>query len=333
MTLISGACAQTRIPKLEQPAAVKVGWTVGSLTLAGIYVAMDKGYFRDANLNVELVGVDNINALIGPIATGQIDVATGGPSAGFFNALGRGVKLRIVADQNTARPGMSSIALMVRKDLIDSGQVKTYSDLKGRTIAVVSRRATMELDVLKALEKGGLTKSDVNLINLGFPQMNMAFGSNSIDAALQIEPLVSDAVTRNLAVRWKGVDEITPNRQNSFFIVSENFFAKKDVARAFMVAYLRGVRDYYDGIHKKKGNRGEIISILTRHTLIKDPAVYDRVVLPAIDPNGELNVPSIQEALNQFVADGDVKSKIDLNAVVDVSYIRYAQDVLGRYQP
>lgn len=328
----AGAQAPGRMPRLEQPTTVKVGWTLGSLTLAGIYVAIEKGYFRDSNVAVEFVTVDNINALIAPISTGQIDMATGGPSAGLFNAIGRGVQLRIVADQNTARPGMSSIALMVRKDLVDSGQVKTYADLKGRTIAVVSKRATMELDVLKALEKGGLTRNDVNLINLGFPQMNMAFGTKSIDAALQIEPLVSDAVTRNLAVRWKGVDEITPNRQNSFFMVSEQFAAKKDVVRAYMVAYLRGVRDYYDGIHKNKGNRAEIVSILTKHTLIKDPAVYDRMVLPAIDPNGELNVPSIQEALSQFVADGDVKAKIDLNTIVDQSFIKYAQDVLGRYE-
>jgi len=327
----SAAQAPARPPRLAEPTTVKLGWTLGSITLAGVYVAMEKGYFRDANVNVELVTVDNINALIAPIATGQIDLATGGPSAGFFNALGRGVKLRIVADQNTARPGMSSIALMVRKDLIDRGQVKDYADLRGRTIAVVSKRATMELDVLKALEKGGLTKNDVNMINMGFPQMNLAFATKSIDAALQIEPLVTDAVTRKLAVRWKGVDEITPNRQNSFFMVSEDFAARTDVVRAYMVAYLRGVRDYNDGVHKKKQNRAEIISILTKHTLIKDPAVYDRMVLPAIDPNGELNVASIQEALDQFVADGDVKAKIDLGKVVDLSFIKYAQEVLGRY--
>lgn len=334
LAVSAGSFAQPAagIPKLPEPTTVKLGWTLGSITLAGVYVAMDKGYFRDANVNVELVTVDNINALIAPLATGQIDLATGGPSAGFFNALGRGVKLRIVADQNTARPGMSSIALMVRKDLIDGGQVKTYGDLKGRTIAVVSKRATMELDVLKALEKGGLTKNDVNMVNMGFPQMNIAFGTRSIDAALQIEPLVSDAVTRNLAVRWRGVDEITPNRQNSFFMVSEAFAARTDVVRAYMVAYLRGVRDYNDGVHKKKGNRAEIIAILRKHTLIKDPAVYDRMVLPSIDPNGELNVASIQEALDQFVADGDVKGKVDLAKVIDLSFIKYAQDVLGRYQ-
>ncbi|HEX7055528.1 MAG TPA: ABC transporter substrate-binding protein [Burkholderiales bacterium] len=334
LCLATGAAfAQPAVPRLDEPATVKLGWTLGSITLAGVYVAMEKGYFRDANINVELVTVDNINALIAPIATGQIDIATGGPSAGFFNALARGVKLRIVADQNTARPGMSSIALMVRKDLIDDGQVKTYADLRGRTIAVVSKRATMELDVLKALKMGGLTKADVNMVNMGFPQMNLAFGSKNIDAALQIEPLVTAAVAKNLAVRWKGVDEITPNRQNSFFIVSESFAARRDVARAYMVAYLRGVRDYYDGIHKKKANRGEIIGILTRHTLVKDPAIYEKMIMPGIDPNGELNVASIQEALDQFTADGDVKAKIDLDKVVDVSLIRYGQKVLGRYEP
>jgi NitT/TauT family transport system substrate-binding protein len=331
----SAAPAQTAprpLPRLERPTTVKVGWTLGSLTLAGIYVAIERGYFREANIEIEFVTVDNINALIGPISTGQIDVATGGPSAGFFNAVGRGAGLRIVADQNTTRPGMSSTALMVRKDLIDSGQVKTYADLRAKTIAVVSRRATMELDVLKALEKGGLSRADVNLVNMPFPQMNAAFATRAIDAALQIEPLVSDAVVKNLAVRWKGVDEITPNRQNSFFMFSEPFSARKDAPRAWMVAYLRGVRDYYDGIHKRKATREEIIGILIKHTLVKDRAVYDRMVLPGIDPNGELNVASIQEALNQFVADGDVKDKLDLGRIVDQSFIKYAQSVLGWYE-
>ena len=333
LVLPAPAPAQTTrsLPRAEQPTTVKLGWTLGSLTMAGVYVAIEKGYFRDANLTIEFVTVDNINALIGPISTGQIDLATGGPSAGFFNSIARGVGLKIVADQNTARPGMSSIALMVRKDLIDGGRVKDYPDLRGKTIAVVSKRATMELDVLKALSLGGLTKNDVNLINLPFPQMNAAFATKAIDAGLQIEPLVADAVAKSLAVRWKGVDEITPNRQNSFFVFSEQFAARREVARAYMVAYLRGVRDYYDGIHKRKGNREEIIAILVKHTLVKDRKVYDRMVLPAIDPNGELNVPSIKEALDQFTADGDVKAKLDLDRIVDQSFVRYAQDVLGRY--
>lgn len=329
----SRALAQAgRIPRLEQPVTVKVGWTLGSLTLAGVYVAIEKGYFRESNIAIEFVTVGNINALIAPISTGQIDLATGGPSAGFFNAIARDVHLRIVADQNTARPGASSIALMVRKDLIDSGTVKTYADLRGKTIAIVAKRATMELDVLKALSLGGLTRADVNLINMPFPQINLAFGTKAIDAAVQIEPLVSDAVVKNLAVRWKGIDEITPNRQNSFFMYSEEFAARPDVARAWMVAYLRGVRDYYDAFVKHKGNRAEIVGILTKHTLVKDPRVYDRMIMPAIDPNGELNVPSIQEALDTFERDGDVKTKIDLGKIVDTSFIKYAQDVLGRYE-
>jgi NitT/TauT family transport system substrate-binding protein len=322
-----------RVPRLEQPTTVKVGWTVGSLTLAGIYVGMERDYFRDSNITVELVTVDNINALIAPISTGQIDVATGGPSAGFFNAVARGVNLRIATDQNTVRPGTAAIALMVRKDLIDGGQVKTYADLRGKKIGIVAKRATMELDVLKALAMGGLKREDAIIVNMGFPQMHAALASKALDAAVLIEPMVSDAVAKGIAVRWKGIDEITPNRQNSFFMFSEQFAAKPDVARAWTVAYLRGVRDYYEAFHAKppKG-RAEMVNILIKHTLIKDPRTYDRMVLPAVDPNGELNVASIQEALSQFIADGDVKGPLDLDRIVDPRFIKYAQSVLGRYE-
>ena len=55
------------------------------------------------------------------------------------------------------------------------------------------------------------------------------------------------------------------------------------------------------------------------------------VVLPGMHPDGELNVASIREALSDFRASGDVKADIDLDQVVDLSFIRYARQVLGPY--
>ena len=325
---VTTAAQAPAVPRLPAPITVKVGGAKGSLSGAGIYVGVHKGYFQESGITVEFVPLPSFNQLLPPLATGELDLASAGPSAALFSAVERGVKLRIVADQNTAFPGRASIGLMVRKDLIDSGQVKTFADLKGRTFALAARRASLELDLLKVLKMGGLTINDIKLVTMPFPQMNAAFGGKTIDACFQLEPLVTAAVTRGLAVRFKGHDEITPNRQNGFLVMSEHFAAKRDAARAFMVAYLRGVRDYNDAVLKGQG-RDTIIQALMQFTTVQDRATYDRMTWPGIHPDGELNVDSIREALGEFRAAGDVKTDINLDQVIDMSFMRHAQQIVG----
>src|SRR2546423_798427 len=225
--LVTGvADAQSRpMPRVATPTTVKYGWTAGSMSMAGVFVAMEKGYFKEANLTTELVTVAAMGELIAPLATGELDLGTGGPSVGLFNAINRGVKLRIVADQNTAFPGRSFFALMIRKDLYDSGQIKSFADFKGKRFATSTRKTTVEQDLEKGLQSAGLKLSDVNIITMGWPQINAALASKAVDVSFQIEPLVTVAVREGIAVRWKGLDDITPYRQNSFVLASERFMA------------------------------------------------------------------------------------------------------------
>ena len=326
------AAAQTpSVPRLKTPMTVKMGFAAGSMSVAGVYVAIERGYFREAGITNEFIPLNSFNQLIGPIATGELDIGSAGPSAALFNALERGVVIRLVADQNTVFPGHASIAMMVRKDLVDSGKVKSVADLKGRTFALAARRATMELDLIKALRGAGLTIDDVKLAVMPFPQINAAFAGKTIDAGWQLEPLVAAAVSQNLAVRFKGLDEITPNRQNGMFVYSERFAANQEAGRAWMVAYVRGLRDYNDAVLKGR-DREFVIQTLMKHTTVKERAAYDRIVLPGLHPDGELNVESIREAYGDFKAAGDIKGDVNLDAVIDRSFVRYAVEVLGPYR-
>jgi NitT/TauT family transport system substrate-binding protein len=143
---------------------------------------------------------------------------------------------------------------------------------------------------------------------------------------------VAAAVEKGIAVRWKGLDEIVPNLQNVFLVASESFLARTDVARAWMIAYLRGIRDYHDAITKGR-DREAVIGILMQATAVKDRATYERMVMSGIDPDGEVNVDSIREALGELRAAGDIQGAVDLDRVIDLSQIRYAQRVLGRASP
>src|ERR1700676_4681566 len=84
--------------------SVTVG-TGGSASDAPFYIAQDRGYFKDENLDVKLLVLDSGAKVIAPLGTGELDVGSGALSVGFWNALTRGVKFRIVADRGHAEPG------------------------------------------------------------------------------------------------------------------------------------------------------------------------------------------------------------------------------------
>ncbi|MDP2726849.1 MAG: ABC transporter substrate-binding protein [Dehalococcoidia bacterium] len=320
------------VKPLDPPVTLKLGGT-GSVSEGMLYMADAKGYFLEEGLKVEFVRFRSATEMVAPLGTGELDAGGGSPGPGLFNAIARDIPLKIVADRSTARPGQSSTALMVRKDLIDSGQVKGYSDIKGKTFAIVSKGAAGEIDLDKVLELGKVRVEDVNVVYLPFPDMIVAFANKAIDMAISIDPYNAQAAVQGVAVRWKGEDEFYPNHETSVLLYGANFHkTKPEAAKRFMVAYLRGIRDYVSAFTKNI-NRNEIISLLAKTTDVKDPALYDKMAITGVDPNGYPNPQSIGADQDWYFSKGLMPQKVDLSKVIDNQYVDYALERLGKYQP
>ena len=128
--VLVGAFAATAASPAAAADKVAVG-TGGSASDAPFYIAHDRGFFKDEGLDVDLIVLDSGAKVIAPLGTGELDVGSGALSVGFWNALIRGVKFRIVADRGHTEPGYLYQTVFMRKDLIDSGQFKSLKDLKG----------------------------------------------------------------------------------------------------------------------------------------------------------------------------------------------------------
>jgi NitT/TauT family transport system substrate-binding protein len=332
----SGAApaAQAYRPTPLSPAVKLRAGTVVSTSDAGIFIGMDKGYFQEEGIELDTQTFQTGVAQIAPLGAGQLDIATGAIAAGLFNAIGRDVPLRVVADKgSTPSPEWDFNALTVRKDLIDSGRVRDYPDLKGLTIATTSKGNSTEVDVAKALEKGGLTWDDIEYTPLSFPDMITAFGNRAIDAAIVIEPYISRIENLGIAVRWRGTTEFYGNQQVAVIMYGPAFVAEQpEVARRWMIAYIRGVRAYNDAFGPKRQGRDEAVQILVKHTPIKDTADYERMRPAGLDPDGKVNLDSMRQDLAYYERAGLVSVPVDLAKVVDTSFQEYAVQRLGPYQ-
>jgi NitT/TauT family transport system substrate-binding protein len=333
-TAAAPAGSATYQPTPLNPAVTLKAGLIGSTSDAGIYVAIQQGYFEQGGLHVEPEIVPSTSVMVGSLAAGQLDVLGPPSAAGIFNAAARQVPMRMVADKgSTPSTEWDFVSLMVRKELIDSGQVRDYHDLKGLTATLAGQGNAPEIELVKALERGGLTLDDVNLSIMSFPDMIVAFANRAVDAGMVIEPFVSSIEAQGTAVRWRGVSEFYGNHQVAAVVYGPSLVEERPaVGQRFMVAYLRGLRAYNDAFGPKRQGREAVVQALATYTPIKDPAAYDRMRPAGLNPDGTLAVQSIRDDLAYYERTGTVPQPIDVAQVIDTSFQEYALRLLGPYQ-
>ncbi len=333
---VSAPSSPAAIASVPRPASTLVKVKVGTLGIApeaGLYIAIERGYFSDEGLDVELVPFRSGAEQTAPLATGELHFGAGGPDPSLFNALLRGIDVKIVAHNALVTEGDASAAFIVRTDLIESGRFRELADLKGMTVAINIEGTTSQLYVERILEKAGLKPADITLTVVPFTEMIAALANRAVDAAWVVEPFVTIGTVQGVSKRVVPMAEAYPGAVTMVVMLSPVFARDQaDAARRFVTAHLRGQRDYYRAFLKDEGSREEIIHILTKYTQVKDPRLYANMGWHGVDPNGELNTRVLEDMQDYFVRIGTQQQKVDLNKVIDRSYLNYALERIGRIQ-
>lgn len=307
---------------------IKVGVT-GTASDAGLYIAKEKGYFAEQGFDADITLFQSLADTIAAMSKGDLDVGGGGWTVPIPNAVQRGIPIKVVADKGSTPPGFSFLQVTVRKDLYDSGQIKEPAQLKGKKIGV-SSVASMAIMLAPLLEQGKLTLKDVEMVPLSWADMVAAYANKSIDAAIISEPTLTKAVEDGLAARYKPLSDFHPSQQWGLLVYSPKFSENRDAANRFMVAYLKAMRDYNDAFIKNKGKK-EIVDVLAKSTTIKDVALYDKMAMPGLNPDGYADKKGLAWGIDFWVSTGDMKESIDVDKVVDNSYVDAAIQKLGKY--
>jgi len=324
------APAPTAPPRRE---TVKQG-ILGTVSDAGFLIGIARGYFDEQGIDIERTAIPSGPDAIQFLATGQLDVLGGGPGVGLYNAFLQGVRVRVVADKGSAlndRFGLNP--LLVQKELYDSGQVREYSQFRGRRVALSGLAGTNRVDLAKMLERGGLTEVDVEIVAMTFPDMIPALGNGSVDLALTNEPSATAGIERGAAVRLGTIADVYPNHQGAMLMFSEQLATERnEVGRRYMVAYVRGLRDYNDAFRAGK-DKGAVIEILGAATGVTDPAIYDKITLPGLNPDGYVFKESLAEDQEWYLRLGLQRERVNVDQLVDNQFVDHALQQLGRYQP
>ena len=203
-------------------------------------------------------------------------------------------------------------------------------DLKGRKVAVpiIAGGGAIVLD--KGLAQVGLSKADVDLSELSVPNMPAALQNGALDAAMPAEPVVVQIADQGIGVILMYSDAMFPNMEATQWMYSPQFAAdRQDVGVKYMIGLLKGARDFNKAFSDGT-DKADILNILIKYTSVKDPALYDKMQLSSLSPNGSMDASNLQEQIDWLLKYGLVRSRIDATKLIDTTFSDRAVQEIGR---
>lgn len=323
------AYAQTSSTAPAARKTIKLGVS-GRPDQASLELALRRGYFADEGLDVETVQAQTGQEMVPAVATNQLQAASGSPNAGLFNALNRNIDIRIVGDfAHIGGADDRTISIMARPDLLDSGQIKTVADLKGKTISYGPGPGQITQIIFQTLyDQAKISASDVDIKYLNFGDTLASFAGKTTDVGFVVEPLVTQAEAQNIARVFIPGGQIDPGAELSIWVYSPEFAKDKESATKFMVAFLRGARDYYDAFFLGKG-KDAAIALLTQYLPVKDPKLWEKSK-QSTDLNGRVNVADLKRQAAFHKAHGNITGPVpDLDKYLSPEFAEAAVKRLG----
>jgi NitT/TauT family transport system substrate-binding protein len=303
---------------------------LGILSDAPIYIAIEKGYFASEKLDVTLRRFDSATQATSPLSNNDIQVVGGGAGATLYNAFAHDWPVRIAMGRTSDRPGFSSDTIVVRNDL--KSTLTSAKALKGRLVGINSPASVLHFMLGRFMESEGLTIEDVQTLNMDWPNMAPGMETHAIDAAMVVEPFATEFTQRKISTPLRRAADFisNPPLEASVLLYSKTWTDKNpDEAKAFSIAYLKGVRDYVDAMHGGP-KRAEVVAICAKYTSLKDKAMYDKIQWAYMDANGEASITGLKDQQGWYIKQGFVAHPTSIEAMIDRRFLDYALEKLGR---
>jgi NitT/TauT family transport system substrate-binding protein len=180
------------------------------------------------------------------------------------------------------------------------------------------------------LKQVGLSKNDVDLQEMAIPNMPAALQNGALDVAVPAEPLVTLMQEQGIGTIMMFADKMFPGMESTQWLYSPQFAdTRPDAAVRFMVALLRGARDFNDAFIKGR-DKPAIVQILTKYTSVKDPAVYDKMQMPELNANGQLSSANLQQQVDWLLGYKYIQKSVDIAKLSDQQFAEKATAIIGK---
>lgn len=239
--------------------AVRMSYLQNDIHHLPLWVALEKGYFKEEGVKVEIAGIFKAGPeTMSAFAAGALDVGYVGEAPATTAVANKAARVKAVAQVNT-----EGSAIMVAS----GSKMKSPKDLEGKTVAVPGHSTVQDFLLRKALNKSGLGLDQVNIIVLKPPEMIGALRTKQIDAFIAWEPYPSKAVTSGVGRPLATSRDIWKDHP-CCVIVADTGYLKKNLPKVRSI-----VRAHRRAIEFIKKNPDEAAKIAVKYTGMDEKTV------------------------------------------------------------
>jgi NitT/TauT family transport system substrate-binding protein len=170
-------------------------------------------------------------------------------------------------------------AVVVRKD----GPVRSFTDLKGKTIAIPSRFSDERLILFRAMKVHGMTASDLRMVEMAPPDVAGALAANAIDAFSMGEPYPSQAEQAGFGRVLFHARQYWPDFISCVLVVREDVIRTKPEAVQVLVDGIARSGLWLENPQKKQPRREHAADFVGRFYFRQDPRLLKWALTNPID--------------------------------------------------
>lgn len=282
-----------------------------------VYVAQEKGFFREANLDVDAVftrgGGENVQAVVSGDA--QIGLSTG--TLAVMSAFVKKAPIKIAAAEST---GMDSFWYV-----LSNSPIRRFEDLAGKKLAYSRPGSSTHMAVLAIsdqLKAKGIKPAEAVSLG-GIPESYTGVRTGHADAGWSVPPFMLDRVEKGeVRVVARG-DEITALKEVTARVhfINSDFAAKQpNLVRGFFRAHQRAVEFMMD--HKEETTKIWIRKSdlkLPESAVLKTWEFYNKPAMAAKPIRG------LQQTIDDAIRFNFLKQPLtqaEINSLIDLSYLQ-----------
>ena len=295
-------------PKVARAAERVTLGSVGqaSANLWPALIAIDKGFYADEDLNVDIVYVQSSAALVQQVTAGSVGVSISTGLADPLRAVGMGAPISIVRIEVQAPP----------YDLVAKSSIASMKELKGKVISLGGPKDITRIYVERMLEPNGVKPGEFDMVFAGATAARAsALVAGAVDAAILLPAFNFQAEAKGFKSLGLTVDYVRDLPFSGTAVNNAWASANKTTLAKLLRAQSRSVEWFEDG-----KNRTEAVQILRKASGLADDDVekaYDFFRNAHLfEPSGKVSRSKLANLAKAMESLGDLPGALDVDKVV-----------------
>ena len=325
--LMGAAAAATGLaaPAIAQNKKVVVG-ALSLTSHCASFIALEKGYFKDAGLDVELKFFQAAQPMAVAIASGDVDYGVTAISGGLISLAQKGA-VKVFGGALIEEKGIDGQKVLISNAAYDAGATMP-KDLDGKRFGVTTAGSSFHYMGAKVAAKEGITLEFVPLQKVG--AVIGALKSGQIDAWSIVPNIAGGLGSSGAAHIVAEIADYIPGYQvTTLFGSSKKVTEDRALTEAFLTGFNKGADDYNAAMVDKTMSQDEVNALadLVHKYLYTDVPVEEarkKITAGAmrLSKGAALSTASVKDQLEWFQSEGMVDSAITMDQLVDESYVK-----------